>query len=419
VLVLLTDGSGLTARQSATMLDRAGHRAEVLSPDPFCLCRFNRHVRRVHRVPACGPAPFAWLDAALEHYARIGADLFMPTQEQVAVLSAAPGRLAAAGVRTVVPPFAALAQIQDKVSAFATLQRLGLPQPPARVLRTPAELSTWDDFPVFLKLPIGTATSGVRRIDSTTELRALPAEWTSAVRSDGLLAQRPVSGHLVMAQSVFAAGTLIACHTTVRNRLGVRGGASHKQSATLPVIADMMRALGAGLRWHGALSADVILGPDGPVLIDLNPRLVEPANADRSGVDLVGPLLEIATGRSPQPQPAPRAGVNTHQLLLAVLGAAENNGRRGVAGELLTAGRRRGAYRDSAEELTPVRGDPRAALPGHGCRDRGPAVARELETLRLDRGRRLCADPRGLAGDPGPYGGAPRGTSTFICCPMW
>ena len=63
--VLLSDGTGLTARQTATLLAGAGHRAGVLSPDPFCLCRFTVHVRRVHRVPAFGTGPSGWLDAAV------------------------------------------------------------------------------------------------------------------------------------------------------------------------------------------------------------------------------------------------------------------------------------------------------------------------------------------------------------------
>lgn len=52
VKVLLSDGSGLTARQVAGRLAAMGHVVEVLSPDPLCLCRFTGHVRRVHRVPS-------------------------------------------------------------------------------------------------------------------------------------------------------------------------------------------------------------------------------------------------------------------------------------------------------------------------------------------------------------------------------
>jgi uncharacterized protein YbjT (DUF2867 family) len=68
--VLLSDGSGLTARQAATQLAAAGHTVEVLTPDSFALTRFTRHVTRVHKVPAYGPDPLRWLDAALAVLSR-------------------------------------------------------------------------------------------------------------------------------------------------------------------------------------------------------------------------------------------------------------------------------------------------------------------------------------------------------------
>ena len=63
------------------------------------------------------------------------------------------------------------------------------------------------------------------------------------------------------------------------------------------------------------------MGDDGPVFIDVNPRLVEPQNAYLSGVDLVGSMMGVAIDNHPAAQPAGRPGVATHQLLLAVLGA--------------------------------------------------------------------------------------------------
>ena len=101
--ILLSDGSGLTARQTASDLAGRGHHVEVLSPDPVCLCRFTRHVRHVWRVPAYGTDPWGWLDTALAVYHRGRFDLLFPTQEQVAVLAAAPGLLNKAGVVTAVP----------------------------------------------------------------------------------------------------------------------------------------------------------------------------------------------------------------------------------------------------------------------------------------------------------------------------
>src|SRR5580693_2635945 len=81
MLILLSDGAGLTARQTATVLARAGHRVEALSPAGLCLCRMTRHVRKVHDVPALGRDPFGWLEAALAVAERRGADVLLPVQE--------------------------------------------------------------------------------------------------------------------------------------------------------------------------------------------------------------------------------------------------------------------------------------------------------------------------------------------------
>jgi len=366
VRVLLSDGSSLASRQIALQLSGAGHSVGVLSADPLCLSRFTRHVRRVHRVPSYGRDPLAWLAAAVTVVTGHGYDVLFPTQEQVAVLAADPGTLARAGIRTAVPPFASLAQVQDKVSAFATLARLGLPQPPATVVTSRAELLAWRRLPAFVKLPIGTATAGVRRVTCAADLDAAARQFDAvgAFGGEGVLVQDPLDGPLVMVQAVFDSGVLVASHANLRLREGARGGASHKQSVDLPVVRAHLEVLGRALAWHGACCADAILTDDGPRYIDVNPRLVEPGNAHRAGVDLVGALLDLACGRAPAPQPPGPAGVRTHQLLLAVLGAAQFTGeRRRVVAELVAARRGRGSYEASTEELTPVRGDPEAVIP--------------------------------------------------------
>jgi hypothetical protein len=166
-----------------------------------------------------------------------------------------------------------------------------------------------------------------------------------------------------MVQAVVARGELVAFHACQRVREGASGGASHKLGLDLPEAREHMARLGAALDWHGALSADVILGPAGPVFIDINPRLVEPVNALESGVDLTRTLVEVACSGTARPQPPGRPGARTHQLLLAVLGAAQADGRRGVARELRDGLLHRGDYRGSREELTPGGGDLLAGLP--------------------------------------------------------
>ncbi|MBV9794389.1 MAG: hypothetical protein JO016_10660 [Actinobacteria bacterium] len=387
MFVLLSDGAGLTSRQCATLLAAAGHRVEALSPQPLCLSRLTRHVRAVHRVPGLGADPRRWLDAALDVATRRGAELLLPVQEQVTVMSLERERIAAAGLLTAVPDFAALRQVQDKVSAFRTLDRLGLPQPLGQVVTSRETLKTLGGAPVFVKTPIGTASAGTWRITSPSDLARLADRLDQAQLDwqQGVLVQQPAAGPLVMVQSVFARGELIAFHACERIREGASGGSSHKRGLTLPAAREHLAALGRALGWHGALSADVILTGRGPLFIDVNPRLVEPANAYQSGVDLTATLVEVARSGTAPPQPDGRAGVRTHQGLLAVLGEAARTGhRRDVARELAQALTRTGPYWRSTEELTPLRWPAPSAAPAQTRPDlvgAAPYAAAAVATL--------------------------------------
>ena len=354
--VLLTEGSGLASRQVATRLDELGHEVFAAVSDSLCLARFTRHVRHLVRVPPFGADPLGWFDAVLERAVALDVEVVFPTQEQVTVLSHELPRVSAAGLCTAVPPFAALATVQDKVTARTTLEAVGVAQPRSIVVRDRSDLHAWSAFPAFVKAPIGTASSAVRRVEDRGELAA--AVLSLLGREPAVLVQESAEGTLVMAQSVFDGGTMIAFHANERVREGVNGSASVKRSTDLPDLRAAMDRLGSRLAWHGALSLDAIVTADGPVVIDVNPRLVEPANAIAAGSDLVALLLGVATGTTPRRSGGSRPGVTTHQLLMAVLGAAQHTGRRrAVVGEVLAALVHRAAYAGSREELLPLRGD--------------------------------------------------------------
>ena len=385
--VLLTDGSSLAARQAAVQLAAAGHWMEAVDANLNCLCRFTGHVGRIHRVPRFGRDPLGWLDATLSVYEAGRFDAVLPTHEQAAVLASAPNSLHRAGVITAVAPFAAVRALQDKLAAFQTLRHVGLPQPASAV-----HTAGWDRFPAYVKTPIGTASGGVQVVASHRELDRY------AAGDEPVLVQQACRGRLVMCQSVFDRGALVAFHANLRTREALRGGASHKLSIEIPDVMAWMQQLGGHLRWHGALSADVILTEEGPLFIDINPRLVEPANAWRSGVDLVDELLRVAHGAPGAGQPLGRPGVATHQLLLAVLGAAHaDRPRRAILRELLHATRRVGGYRDSQEELTPLRGDWMGVAPVVVAAAAGvvwPVAARKLVAQAVDS---YCLTPQAWA----------------------
>ena len=96
------------------------------------------------------------------------------TQEQVTVLSARQKHLR---VATIVPPFASLARVQDKISAFRTLKAIGVPQPQTFVLSSADDLGAVGTFPIFVKRPVSTASSGVRRATNAQELGTAAREF--------------------------------------------------------------------------------------------------------------------------------------------------------------------------------------------------------------------------------------------------
>jgi biotin carboxylase len=232
-------------------------------------------------------------------------------------------------------------------------------------VRQVEDLSTWSRFPAYVKAPVGTGSFGVRRAVDRAELTDAVEHFIAdgALADGGVLVQEAVVGTFVMAQCVFDAGSLVAFHVNERTQEGANGSAAAKTSTHVPLLRDSLEKLGRQLDWHGALSVDAIVDGGQPFVIDVNPRLVEPGNAMAAGTDMVGALLGVASGR-PSPVVAPsRRGVRTHQLLMAILGAAQRTGtRRKVVRELVRAATKRGVYADSHEELMPWHGDRRTIL---------------------------------------------------------
>lgn len=357
--VLLSEGSGLTSRQVATRLGNLGHHIEILSSSRMCLTRFTRYVRRVHLVPCFGLDPLGWLDAAQAIAKAQAIDFLFPTQEQVAILSASRERLQ---VATLVPPFPALRRVQDKIAAARTLDDIGVPQPAWAVVSSIADLNRVSDFRAFVKQPISTASGGVRRVSSKSELERAAMEM--GLGEQELFVQSHSQGPLAMIQAIADNGRLVAYHANLRIREGVGGGASIKESITLPLMLEIIARMVRALNWHGPLSLDAIVTPSGPLVIDVNPRLVEPMNAYFAGVDLVSIMLDLAQSRHPAAQLSGKAGVRSCQLLLAILGAAQQDGtRQAIIRELVAALYRRGEYAAANEELTPLDRDPVAAVP--------------------------------------------------------
>jgi biotin carboxylase len=264
------------------------------------------------------------------------------------------------------PSFESYRAAHSKNGFSRLLARLDLPQPPTRILKSQSEPRGATRFPAVVKTSVGTASRGIHFVHNESELASALHRIDAHGAFDEVLVQDMIAGTTEKAQSVFCHGKLVGFHAFRAVAPGISGGEAIKQSVRRPMVREYLEKLGAALDWHGGLSIDYIMPDDGsaPLLIDCNPRLVEPFNAWASGIDLVTQLLRVSLGEQPAVLPEGRDGVLTHLAMLALLGVAARSGsRRAVAREFWRLLDHSGPYAGSVEELTPLAHDRLSAVP--------------------------------------------------------
>jgi predicted ATP-grasp superfamily ATP-dependent carboligase len=364
--VLVSEGSSTSAREAITILGLSGHHIEVCDPSPWCLSRFSRLVGKFHHCPGLRDDPAGYLAFIEQRLADRKVDELLPTHEQGFLFARAKQRIEGrAGIA--LPSFASYRTAHSKAGFSRLLDRLGLPQPPTQIVTSARPLREAIRFPAVVKTAVGTASRGIWFIRNASDLEGALHDLDAGDAFAGeVLVQDLIAGTTEKAQSVFCHGQMIGFHAYRQIMPGVGGGEAIKQSVKRPVVRAHLEKVGQALDWHGALSIDYIM-PDGggtPLLIDCNPRLVEPVNAYRSGVDLVGLLLRISLGETPAALPEGREGVLTHLAMQALLGCGARGGaRRNIARECVRLFAHSAPYADSTEELMPVETDWISAVP--------------------------------------------------------
>ena len=359
IRVLLSEGSSLTSREVVTCLGPVGYQLEALDPDPFCIARFSRWMRRIHRCPRSGADPLGYLEAVKGVVAERRIDVVLATHEQAWLFAAATPELS--DVPVAVPDAASFDRVQSKVEFARLLDEIGLAQPRWRLVRGNGDLDGLS-FPYWLKSAFSTAGRGVRLV--ADERSRADAERELLEQASGpVMAQEPAVGQYGQVQGLFDRGRLVAAHTSVQTGVGIGPSAAARLSVDHPRPRGDIAMLGQALRWHGGLTLDYLHEQGDPSYIECNPRTVEPGNATASGVNIPDLQVRLTIGeRLTSPLRTGRAGVRTHGTIALVLGAAAYDGtRRAVTAQLARALAHRGCCHDSAEQLTPVLRDPPSA----------------------------------------------------------
>src|SRR5258707_11199241 len=158
--VLVAEGSSTSAREMITILGLAGHHVEVCDPSLWCLARYSRFARKFHRCPGLRADPAGYLRFVENLLAAQHFDVLLPAHEQGFLFARVEGRLKGK-VAFALPPFASYRTAHAKASFSRLLDRLGLPQPPTRIVKMESHLRAAIRFPFVVKTSVGTASRGI------------------------------------------------------------------------------------------------------------------------------------------------------------------------------------------------------------------------------------------------------------------
>ena len=202
----------------------------------------------------------------------------------------------------------------DKAKTSACLAAAGLPAPPGEVIRfdhAAARLAR-RPLPFVLKPRDGCGAAGVILVRRRDRVRAALAAVRAATARPDLLVQdhlrgEPASVSIVMAEGGNGALPLALNRQTIhgRSRFVYAGGLTpwrHPQARrALAIAVEATAALRrAAPGWRGYLGIDLVLGGDGPRILEVNPRLTTSYIGLRHVVrrNLAGLIHAAALGRT-------------------------------------------------------------------------------------------------------------------------
>lgn len=364
--VLFCEGSSLSARESLTALGMAfGREVEVLvcDPNPLCICRFSSFRTRYFRSPSVNEDLEGYWDFLLDLVGREKVDVLLPVHEQALLFSRRLPELSRL-VGIALPSFDSYLTLFSKVRFMHFLDGAGLHHPRTVYCSTTDEVRKAAFFPAFLKLDFGTASQGVWRLDSPSDLDAALA----GIHEDGnsFLIQEPAPGVFEIVYSLFDHGRLVAVHACRRLVEGACGSSSSKIGVDRPGVVRDLERIGTTLSWHGPLAIDYFWDEAAGVAryIDASPRLVEPMNAVINGINMPAELVRLSMGEPAPAALAPTAGKKSHMVTMSLLRLGDRGaGKRRLLAELSDERHHRGAYAESSEELLPVRIDRQSGIP--------------------------------------------------------
>lgn len=286
--LLFLEGSSLTSRETSTVLLKEGYKIDVLSPRRFSIAYFSR---LTHRVPIVdvNRFPVDYLRQVSQLLHKTNYKAILPTHEE--------GWLLANG-KQFLPQSLPIAladkeqfkKLAGKIAFAETADLLGLPTPKWEYVKDVDSILL--DYPYWLKADYGTAGRSVYKISSKKDLAEVTSKLTAS--DEEWMVQQDIVGDYGQVQAVFDHGELLAVHSSVKVGSGAGGSAAARLSIESKRTREHVEKLGQYIQWHGCLTLDFIRRGDQFYYIECNPRMVEPANAYKAGVNFPKIMIDLA-----------------------------------------------------------------------------------------------------------------------------
>ena len=93
IRILLSEGSSTNVREMISALGPLGYSLDICDPNPLCMGRFSRYIRRVYRCPISGSDPLGYLQFVVDLLKRQTYDVLFPANEQAYLFAWAKNQL--------------------------------------------------------------------------------------------------------------------------------------------------------------------------------------------------------------------------------------------------------------------------------------------------------------------------------------
>jgi len=334
--VLVTDAGRGSAISVLRSLGRRGITVIAADHDAGSPGFRSRYVAEHVLYPDPALAPEAVVETLLREARRHRVDLIIPVSDEILLpLSGARERFE--GVCALaIPDAQALACVTDKHATLELARRVGVPVPASALVHDAAEaLAAAPDlgWPLVVK-PISSRSYDGDAVHSFEVTYAdgpdALAQQVAALEGRcAALLQRYHAGEGHGVELLTEHGHPLAVFQHHRlHEVPITGGASSlRESVPVdPVMREYATRLLAALDWTGLAMVEFRVGPDGPVLMEINGRIWGSLPlAVKSGVDFPARLAQLYLGeamngaRPPATSPPARVGVRSRNLGLELV----------------------------------------------------------------------------------------------------